>query len=277
MRFVNTPYDGIEFIEIPITSATQRKFFFPVNEKLDGKIIRRIDLHAYSGCSTPSNRTVIAYDDLVQGYLTIRPKNNDITIYKYPLFYCLNNTRSGGFETSATENMNYPVQWELSFIEFAQTVSLSTSQSLVLIVYYQDPSRKTLVNQGIKYLVNPLTKLYLGSESIKSIKITATVDDTNKLKFNFPYDEKYENLKLIVLRSPGGDFPQKTYLVLRDTRGKEIVNHLPIQFIGTAQTDRAEILFNNLIIDWPKSYVKIANNTSFTVGMEFPFYLLYTK
>lgn len=277
MRFVNTPYDGVEFIEIPITSTTQRKFFFPVNEKLDGKIIRRIDLHAYSTCLAPSNRAVISYAALVKGFLTIRPKGNDVTIYKYPLFYLLNNTRSGGHETSVTENMDYPVQWELSFVEFAQTVSLSTAQSLVFIVYYQNPMRKMISKQGIKYLLNPLLNLFIGREQLQTLKITATVDIPNKLIFNFPHDEKYENIKVKAIRRTRDDFSQKTYLVLRDKTGKEIINHLPGHYMESSQTDRAEILLNNLVIDWPKSYVKVTNATSLIAGTEFSFYLLYTK
>jgi hypothetical protein len=290
MRFVNTPYDGIEYLEIPITSTSQRKFFFPVTERLDNKIIRRVDLYARASGLTPSGRNVIGNDKLVKGYLTVRPKQS-VTIYKYPLFYLLNSSGSPGLETLTTERLNYPVQWDLSFVEFAQTVTLSTSQSLLFIIYYQDASRKTLVQLKQKYLVNPLLSLFIGNEQLSAIEVQATIDDIIKTRFNFPHDEKYENIKIKMIKygGSGAITPQfkniitsdvilrKSFLVLRDVRGKEIVNNLPLYYLATYQTDRCEILLHNLVIDWPKSYVQVPNNASLSAGTVFFFTLFYTR
>jgi hypothetical protein len=290
MRFVNTPYDGIEYLEIPIISTSQRKFFFPVSERLDGKIIRRIDLYAKASGLTPSGRSVIGNDKLVKGYLTVRPKRS-VTIYKYPLFYVLNSSGSQGLETLTTEQLNYPVQWDLSFVEFAQTVTLSTSQSLLFIIYYQEPSRKTVAIQSIKYLVNPLLNLFIGNEQLNAVPIEAAIDDVTKTRFNFPHDEKYENIKIKMIKYGGSRVvtPQlkniitsdvilrKSYLVLRDLKGKEIVNNLPLYYLATYQTDRCEIILNNLMIDWPKSYVQVTSNASLSAGTVFFFTLFNTR
>jgi hypothetical protein len=291
MRFVNTPYDGIEYLEIPITLATQRKFAFPLTERLDGKIIRRIDLVARPNGLTPSGRTVIANDKLVQGYLTIRPKNS-VTLYKYPLFYILNSSGSSGNETLTTEILNYQVGWELSFVEFAQTVTLSTAQSLLFIIYYQDAARKSLINAGLKYLVNPLVNLFTGNEELYTIPIQVEIDNINKTQFNFSLLERFEHLKLKKIQlaeysvtiTPdyknnitSDTILRKSYLVLRDYKGKEIINHLPLYQTTYPQVERSEILLNNLEIDWPKSYVHVVNNASLVAGTVFFFILYYTK
>jgi hypothetical protein len=290
MRFVNTPYDGIEYLEIPITSATQRKFFFPVTERLDGKIIRRIDLYSVTNSLTPSGRTVIRDSRLVFGYLTIRPKNS-VTVYKYPLYYNLNSSGSTGNETLTSELLNYPVQWDLSFVEFAQTVTLNTTESIFLIIYYQNPQRKTISNQGIKYLVNPLVKLFIGNENFYTHSIQVKINSVNNTLFNFPFDEKLEKIKLKKILFGGAETTtpdyktvissstiiRKSYLVLRDFKGKEIINHLPLYFLSYPQVERSEIFLNNLEIDWPKSYVHCVNNTSLVVNTIFFFTLFYTK
>jgi hypothetical protein len=203
----------------------------------------------------------------------------------------LNSSGSQGLETLTTEQLNYPVQWDLSFVEFAQTVTLSTSQSLLFIIYYQEPSRKTVAIQSIKYLVNPLLNLFIGNEQLNAVPIEAAIDDVTKTRFNFPHDEKYENIKIKMIKYGGSGVvtPQlkniitsdvilrKSYLVLRDLKGKEIVNNLPLYYLATYQTDRCEIILNNLMIDWPKSYVQVTSNASLSAGTVFFFTLFNTR
>lgn len=290
MKFINTPYDGIEYLEIPITSATQFKYFFPIVERLDKKIIRRIDLIYYPSQVTVNNRSIVSDTVLANAYITIRPRNKT-TVYQYPLFYLLNYWITNSSFTS--ELFNYPIQWDISFIEFPPSTTLTPGQSLLFAVYYQENSVQKIISYlGKKYIINPLLNLFLGTEKLFTLNIQVKIDNTNKIQFNFPNDERLEraNIKKIAFY-PGSISPNfktlinslslylKAFLTLRDYDGNEIVKDLCLGCLvhDGARNERTEIFLNNLKIDFPKSYVKFANNTSLVANTELLFTIFYNE
>lgn len=289
MKFVNTPYDGVEIIEIPITSANIYKYYFPIVEKLDKKIIRRIDLVFLNSGKTPTNRDVIDKNRLVLGYMTIRPQNQ-ITVNRLPLFYTINYANNTCF---SYEIFDYPIRFDLSFVEFAQSTTLSTSESLLFVIFYNEKNKRKYVRLKDENLIlNPLYKFYLGYDNVFTVNQEVIIDNIEKTKFYFNLDDRLDQgskIKKIEFLAYGTTSPtgrtlinstsiyQKAFLTLRDYDNNEIVNKLPLNYLSKLVNQSCEILFNDLNIDFTKSYVELSNNSSLVLNTSFFFTIYYNK
>lgn len=281
MNFLTTPYDGIETIEIPIENTAQRTFYLPVNEKLEGKTIIRIDILASVSSITPSNRSVISNTNIAHGYFTFKDKQK-AKWYNYPLFYMFNNAT---VKNQTREFSNFKIiNWEESFITFNNSASFSSNQSIFLVVHYLN-KRRLFKN----YLLNPLYKLRLGLYPLRIDEIKARVTQTNQLNYTFDFPEKYNNIKLKKIEfyaasslTVDGEtiinsstIYNKSYLVLFAKNNKEILWKVPLSFLTKEINQYSEIYLNNLEIDWYKSYVEVANNSSLSADTLFYFFLFY--
>ena len=289
MNRFNEYYDGVESVEIPIKSTTDTKYYFPNVPGLKGKIIKRIEV-SKGLTMTPGNRTMISDANLKLAFLTIVDDKN-IIVHRIPLYFL---QRLLSYLPVITDIFSFTLKdTEQSYIEFAQTSGLSTSESIFLNFFYNKTltTRRTvttLVNRNL--IDSALDK----SEIDRIYPIQVEINDATKTVFPFPNDEflmnkKVRGIKLyadvselvaVTLHSPddktiiADTIYKKSFLVLQLKNGLKI-NNLPLNMITYDFWLDTEILFNDIEIDWPKSYIKVANNTSIVANTVFYFLINY--
>jgi hypothetical protein len=286
MKRFNEYYDGVESVEIPIISTTDTKYYLPDIPAIKGKVIKRIQV-PHSLTYTPGNRTMLSDANIRSAFLTI-VNDQEIICHRIPLYYFYKHF------------ILYPIlsdifsfvlnDTEKCYIEFSQSASLLTTESIFLNFFYKKP-------ESIKKLKLPLIQLALinmsleenQNESIYPLEIE--IFDDKQTVFPFPDDEFLRNKKAksiqlyadvselvsATLRAPddktiiADSVFKKSFLVLQLKNGLKI-NNLALNQLTFNFHLENDILFHDIEIDWPKSYIKIANNDSLVANTVF--YLL---
>lgn len=107
----------------------------------------------------------------------------------------------------------------------------------------------------------------------------------------FPDEQSFRNRKLIELlpvitssttpnsyiNAPAA-FYKKALITIEDTTGKLVVNHVPLYaFLNIDRTAGSGYLFNNVLINWAKSFIEFDSGDTDTNEYEFFFNLRLTK
>jgi hypothetical protein len=286
MKRFNEYYDGVESVEIPIISTTDTKYYLPDIPAIKGKIIKRIQV-PHGVTFTPGNRNMLSDTNVRSAFLTI-VNEQEIICHRIPLYYfykhfviypVLNDIFS--FVLNDTEKC---------YIEFSQSAALLTTESIFLNFFYKKPESK----KKLKY---PLVNLSLIGSALEDNRIEriypleVEIFDDKQTVFPFPDDEFLRNKKVksiqlyadvselvsATLRAPddktiiADTVFKKSFLVLQLKNGLKI-NSLALNQLTFNFWLENDILFNDIEIDWPKSYIKVANNTGLVANTVF--YLL---
>jgi hypothetical protein len=284
-------YDGVESVEIFIKSTTDTKYYLPDIPGIKGKIIKRIII-SHGTTTTPANRTILSDTNLRAAFITII-NEKDTIIHRLPLYYLKRQ-----FPTTPIANFIFNfvlTNTEKSYIEFSQSASLSTSESIFINFFYSNPVKKRL--PVIPFLKQSLVNSYLEKSTIERIyPLQVEITDTTKTILKFPDDEFLRNKKVTsiklyadvselvaaTLRAPddkiiiANTIFNKSFLNLQLKNGFKI-NDLPLSLITSEFNLENEILFNKLEIDWPRCFIKIANITSMVANTVFFFLIHYSN
>jgi hypothetical protein len=282
MKYITTPYDGVESVEIPITSTTETKYYLPDLPQLKGKILHRIEFPTRV-TNTPKNRTNISAA-IRESYFTLITGNATV-LHRLPSFFL---AQYSDFPLPM-DMFNIKIQdTERSYIEFSRTASLAVTQSILINFYYTLPKKPVKVVQSLAntMILNALSEPAI-TEKIYPLQIV--IPTTTDLAIKFPNDEFLKNKCITRIRvfntitplkemffNPSLKSPDnktiisetvgnKTFLNLRLRNGEKISN-LPVSIINYEPYAIRDILFNNIEVDWPRSTIQIANATGLTAG-----------
>lgn len=291
MNRFNEYYDGVESVEIPIRSNTDTKYYLPNIPGLKGKIIKRISL-ANGLTHTPNNKTMISDANLKLAFLTI-VNEKDIVVHRFPM-YMLH--KEINYLPIITELFNFSLKdTEKCYVEFSNPSGLSVTESLFINFFYE---KQASYRSKICPLLNKtIVDSALEKREVERIyPLQVEVTDVNKTSIYFPDDEFLRNKKVksiqcfadvselvsATLKSPddktiiANTIYKKSFLVLQLKNGLRISN-LPLNMLTYDFWLDTEILFNNLMVDWPKSYIKIANKTDLVANTVFYFLIHYSN
>jgi hypothetical protein len=299
MKHITTPYDGIESVEIPITSLTERKYYLPDLPQLKGKILNRIEFPMLV-TNTPNNRVNIS-GGIRESYFTLITGNATV-LNRIPSFVLTKMFFTGDtyHYPVPIDFLNIPIQdIERSYIEFSKTSSLALNQSILINFYY------TLPKKPVKMVQTLASTMVLNSISEPSVTekiypVQIEIPTTSDLILKFPNDEFLKNKCITRIRFYNSILPlteigfnprlkapdnktiisetvgKKTFLNLRLINGERITN-LPANLINYEPYAICDILFNNIQVDWPRSTIKIANSTGLTAGEVIYLVFYYTE
>jgi hypothetical protein len=133
----------------------------------------------------------------------------------------------------------------------------------------------------------------MGQEKLIIQTSSITVDNVNKTRFYFPLDEKLIGAKIKKIEYVTGNYTGfktpnnkwaasiinlgKTFLTIVDNSGSEVVNNCPVSALLKDNNNLSKVLFNDVVIEWTRSYIDISNNASLVANTEFLFTVYYTK
>lgn len=287
MKKIQTCYDGIESVEIPLISTTDAKYYFPAIPALKGKILRRIEF-PHDVTTTPNNRLILASNNFRSAYLTLVSDKKTI-LHRLP-FILIMKYYEGSFE--GTDFLDIEIEdMEQSYIEFSNSATLAITQSIFLNFYYTEKPKAINKPKNLFLKTDLMNNLMERDQPIKIYPLSLEITDITKKEIYFPDDnflkgkriaaiECYCDSSIVAVTTPknpanksfiSDTIYKKSYLVLEQTNRKKI-NLLPISLIAFETSYDKQIFFNDLQINWPKSYIKIANTTGLTINTIF--YLL---
>lgn len=287
MKKIQTCFDGMESVEIPIISTSDSKYYFPAIPALKGKILRRIEF-PHDITTTPSNRTILASNNFRSAYITLI-SNQKTILHRLPFMLIMKYYAEAfdGIDFLDTEIIDI----EQSYIEFSNSSSLSTSQSIFLNLYYTEKPKPVRKPQNLFLKADLMTSLMEQDQLLQIYPLSLEIKDIAKKQIFFPDDnflkgkrvaaiQCYCDSSLVALTTPRNPANKsfisdtvfkQSFLVLEQTNGRKI-NNLPITHIAYECSYDKQIYFNNLLINWPKSYIQIANTTG--LALNTVFYLL---
>jgi hypothetical protein len=291
MNRFNEFYDGVESVEIPIISTTDTKYYLPDIPAIKGKKIKRIEI-AHGVTMTPGNRTILSDANAHSAFLTI-VNEKDIVVHRIPLYFLLKH-----FVTWPIFNDIFDfvlTDTGKSYIEFSQSATPTIAESIFINFFYvkADTKKKVIT----PFLNESLTKSTLEKSQIERVyPLEVEIFDAAQTVFPFPDDDFLRNKKIsgiklyadvselvvATLHAPSdkviiaNTIFKKSFLVLQLKNGLKI-NNLPLTLITSEFQLENEILFNQVEIDWPKSFIKIANATSLVANTVFYFLIHYSN
>lgn len=290
MKKLVTPYDGVEMVEIPIKNTSETKYYLPDIPSLKGKIIKRIEI-PHDVTTTPRNRTILSSTNLRASYITII--SHKVTfVNRLPLFALI---KFGTNNPSPMDLFDIDLEdTEQSYIEFSKGASLTTAESIFMNFYYINPSKKKLI-QRIPFIQQLKPYIFEKREIEKVYPVQIEIINTSETVFYLPNDEFLKNkcvtnIRLFAYTSPlttavtlktpdnktmiSDTIYKKSYLVLQLVNGQKI-NNLPCTLLLNEYFSQRRIFFNDVSIDWPKSYIKVANTTGLTANTCFYLVIYY--
>jgi len=247
------PISGVELIEIKTTNITN-KYYFQDYARLRGKIVHRLDI--YSGITyTPSNREQNSY---ANAFLVLVNRGGEV-INRIELQYL--------GQAYFYPEFNLSVDWSKSYIEFSSTSSLSTAKSLLVTVYVVDKLKEYI------------------PAALKCEYVECVITSTTELVFDFKEQAKLKNKKIIFITYFGSNSPNgntaaadeiisKSFLTL-NVNGQEKINNLPIYLLSNNASKKWYRNYAGIIVDWDKSYVRVANTDSLVANTTIGFNVFY--
>ncbi len=262
-------FTSAETVEIKINSTNQTKFYFPELPNLRDKLIERIDTYYVSSISeSPEDRALCNNTVMFKAFLVLVSKGNEV-INRIPLNNILiTATLFNSFP------LNLVIDYTKSYIEIANTASLSASESFIFTFYFNE-----------REFIQPIRPGSL--MKIENIEILTS--PTSIRRFHFPDNENLRNkiIKVIIypdsistVLTPGGDSLvnitvfKKSYLVLV-SRNKEIINKIPLYTLQKNRYDENRVAFNNIEIDFVKSYIEVSDTADLVATEKFFLNIFY--
>lgn len=283
--------NNVESVELVIQNTGVNRINFPEIPELRERVIKRIDFvlglvldigPPQIDILSPSGRTLIQ-SAVAQNVLLILQRKSLERLNRYPV-QILNPGSTGG---EIRYNINSPIDWEKSYIEFTSLTGLTVNQSILFNIYYErreDIKLRNMIRRNRK-----LRRMFaFGNYSPKVEDIEVIIDDTTKNRFYFPDDDNLRGKKVIQLFSyqnstlsttPSGrtTVPDtvffNSFLVFR-IRGRDAINKIPLQTLRQSfQKEDNRIDLDHLLIDWPNSYVEVAPSSDITLTANQSFFL----
>jgi len=248
--------DGCETIEIQI-SALKNKYFFRKSLNLRNKNILYVD---FPGTElSPTGRDVINSSAQADAFLVLKNSEQEEFINRLPFKLISRNTIDNYFPL-----LNRKIDIERCYVEFSDTGDLTIGESIVVTFYYGNVEKLSTVNEA-SYIEN----------------IDVPIKTTAEQKFYFNELEKLRNkrvflIQMLQIASVSGDTAitntvrDMAYMTLFNRRGQIIVNRISIKGLQYAWLP---FFFDDLNIDWARSFIEVPSTTGLVANSAFVFVL----
>jgi len=250
----------IETVEVHTNSTTKTKFYFPELPNLRNKKILFIDaLYRTNVTKSPSGLEIIADTIFYKSFLVLVSKNKEI-VNRTPLLQL-------GPETQLVTHTFFDliIDFPKSYIEIGSTAGLVATETFLFVFYCHDTIKETPEYRGINV------------ENIQVETTPATIQ-----KFYFPDHENLRNKRIQFMELihdnvsllPSGDSrvnsisEAKSFLTIA-SHGQEIIRKLPLKLMRSLAFYNYKINFDTIEIDFPNSYIEIADTTNTVAGQKF--------
>jgi len=258
-----------ETVEIKTTNTSTTKFYLEEYPNLRGKVIQRVDNHVVDLITkSPTNRSVVNATVFHKAFLVLVSQGCEI-INRVP-FSKLTPSSNGGLPIM----FNHIIDFPKSFIEVGTIASLNSAESFLLTFYYSDPdfANRIPVNtpikvENIEFLSSPTTisKFYFPDNENLRGKLIQSLYIPSINQFICPTGDNSVNTKIM----------EYAYVTLV-SKNREIVSKLPKRsFCHQAVPIGNQIVFANVEIDFPKSYVEVPTTGDLVATEKFFFNIVY--
>jgi hypothetical protein len=262
------PVQKCEAVEIVVPNTTQKKLYFNDIINLRNKVITRIDVIApvSGGALAPSGRSVITSTVATNTFLTINDGQKE-AINRLSLLHLNSETNYGN-----RFPVNTKINFRKSFIEFASLTGVVANTSILFLFCYEETltpvkpiPEKPLICEYIGVAVKNvyLDRHYFpNNDLLRGKKITKLLIDLNNL------DIQGRTLVTSAVF-------KKSFLVLV-VNGREVFFNMPLLLMQLSYyLDENDMVLNDMVIDWPKSYIQVANITGLVQNSVFPVHVFF--
>jgi len=258
-----------ETVEIKTTNTSTTKFYFDEYPNLRGKVIQRVDNYALGNLQkSPTNRSIVNNTVYEKSFLVLVSQGREV-INRVPLSQ-LTPAANGGLPIF----FNHIIDFPKSYIEVGTKASLSGSESFLLNFYYTDPDFSTRIPtntpvkvENIEFLSSPITisKFYFPDNENLRGKLIHNIYVPSNNQFICPTGDNSINSTVM-----------KYAYVTLVSKNREIVSKLPyLSFNHTVVPIGNQIVFSNIEIDFPKSYIEVPTTGDLVATEKFFFNIVY--
>jgi hypothetical protein len=263
------PVTSSETVEIQVKDLVNKKYLFLENLNLRGRKIAYVfSASTDANFKTPLNRTVVGTSNITAlqaSYLTLRSDNGLDEINKLPLTHLQLIEGTGATGSIKLLEIDRKLDLPKSVIEISDLTNFSTSESFLIMFLYNENEK-------------PSKAINFANVHVETMEIPIT--QNGPLKYFFPDNEKLRNKKIVkiqligsatTVKTPLGNSQQLYYFITLNIAGKERINALPSYFLQRDKSQINELVFDNILVDWPKSFITlpaVQSSASYAACME---------
>jgi hypothetical protein len=255
------PITSSELIEIQIKDLVNKVYMFPEVLNLRNRFIKYIFSANTSNSvgvgfeKSPLNRNAVGISTYTQTFsainnslLTLTNKKNMQGINKIPLSRILLKNAAG--DNNELIEINDVIDWPKTLISLTDLTGIVTTESFIINVLYNE---------------HKVVKLK-DFNNLKHEIIEIPIVQNSGLKWYFPDNEKLRNKKIVKIEvitgtsvnTPLGHLAKSdSFFLTLNVSGKERISSLPSWALTPSNFGLNEIVFDEIIVDFTKSYITL--------------------